>query len=148
MGRPTLARRSLSAPLTDLRNDIFRKLQSLSFGFHDRQQTGNLMSKATADVDAVRMFISMGMIRGLSIFMMLGMVGAIMFTMNWRLALVSFAFIPVVIWRAIVMSRTLRGTWMQVQSRDRRDDGGVAGKPGRHEDREVLRGQRVRGVEI
>ena len=100
----------------DLRNDIFRKLQSLSFGFHDRQQTGNLMSKATADVDAVRMFISMGMIRGLSIFMMLGMVGAIMFTMNWRLALVSFAFIPVVIWRAIVMSRTLRGTWMQVQS--------------------------------
>ena len=100
----------------DLRNDIFRKLQSLSFGFHDRQQTGNLMSKATADVDAVRMFISMGMIRGLSIFMMLGAVGTIMFTTNWRLALVSFAFIPVVVWRAIVMSKTLRGTWMQVQS--------------------------------
>ena len=100
----------------DLRNDIFRKLQSLSFGFHDHQQTGNLMSKATADVDAVRMFISMGMIRGLSIFMMLGAVGTIMFTTNWRLALVSFAFIPVVVWRAIVMSKTLRGTWMQVQS--------------------------------
>ena len=47
----------------DIREDFFRKLQSLSFGFHDKQQTGNLMSKATADVDAVRMFVSMGMVR-------------------------------------------------------------------------------------
>ena len=44
----------------DLRNDFFRKLQSLSFGYHDQQQTGNLMSKATADVEAVRRFTSMG----------------------------------------------------------------------------------------
>ncbi len=100
----------------DLRNDFFRKLQSLSFGFHDQQQTGNLMSKATADVDAVRMFISMGMIRGLSIFMMLGAVAAIMFTENWRLAIVSFIFVPIVIWRAVGMSKRLRRTWMQVQS--------------------------------
>ena len=100
----------------DLRNDFFRKLQSLSFGFHDKQQTGNLMSKATADVEAVRMFMSMGLIRGLSIVVMLGLVGTIMVTTNWRLGMVSMAFVPVIIWRATMMGRTLRPTWMKVQA--------------------------------
>ena len=100
----------------DLRNDFFRKLQSLSFGFHDREQTGNLMSKGTSDVEAVRWFTSMGLIRGLSLVLMLGAVAAIMLTMNWRLALVTQAFLPIVIWRAIVMSGTLRTTWTQVQT--------------------------------
>ena len=100
----------------DIRQDIFRKLQSLSFGFHDRQQTGNLMSKATADVDAVRMFISMGLIRGLTIFVTVGMVGGLMLATNWRLGLVSMAFVPIVMWRAVQMSRKLRPTWMKVQA--------------------------------
>ena len=44
----------------DLRNAYFDRLQHLSFGFHDRQMTGALMSRATADVEAVRMFINQG----------------------------------------------------------------------------------------
>ena len=100
----------------DLRNDFFKKLQKLSFGFHDQQQTGNLMSKATADVEAVRMFISMGLIRGLSIFIMVALIATVMLTTNWRLAIVSMAFVPVVLWRAILMSSTLRPTWMRVQA--------------------------------
>ena len=40
----------------EIRTDIFQKLQSLSYGFHDRQRTGDLMSRATADVDSVRTF--------------------------------------------------------------------------------------------
>ena len=99
----------------DLRNDFFQKLQSLSFGFHDKQQTGNLMSKATADVEAVRRFTSMGLIRGLSIIMMVAVVAALMLTTNWRLGLVSLAFVPPVVWRAMLMSRSLRRTWMKVQ---------------------------------
>ena len=100
----------------DLRDDFFRKLQSLSFGFHDQQQTGNLMSKGTADVEAVRMFTSFGLVRGLSIFVMIALVAALMLATNWRLAIVSMAFVPVVIWRAVLMSRRLRPTWMQVQA--------------------------------
>ena len=61
----------------------------MSFGFFDKEQTGNLMSKATQDVEAVRMFISMGMVRGLSIFVMLGAVSVLMALTNWRLAIVS-----------------------------------------------------------
>ena len=99
----------------DLREDFFRKLQGMSFGFFDREQTGNLMSKATQDVDAVRMFISMGMVRGLSIFVMLGAVSVLMALTNWRLAIVSMAFVPLILWRALAMSNTLRPTWMKVQ---------------------------------
>ena len=100
----------------DLRNDIFRKLQGLSFGFHDKQQTGNLMSKATSDVDAVRWFISMGMVRGLTIIVMIIAVAVLMLTTNWRLGLVSLAFVPLVMWRAIMMARALIGTWMAIQA--------------------------------
>ena len=101
--RPTWPSRCPSGRPTDLRDDFFRKLQSLSFGFHDRQQTGNLMSKATADVEAVRMFMSMGLVRGLSIFVMVGLVAALMLTTNWRLGLVSMSFVPLIMWRAISM---------------------------------------------
>ena len=114
------AQRYLSESLSqrsayDLREDFFKKLQSMSFGFFDREQTGNLMSKATQDVEAVRMFISMGMIRGISIFVMLGSVAAIMAVTNWRLAIVSMAFVPLILWRAFSMANVLRPTWMKVQ---------------------------------
>ncbi len=99
----------------DLREDFFKKLQSMSFGFFDKEQTGDLMSKATQDVEAVRMFISMGMVRGLSIFVMVGAVSVLMATTNWRLAIVSMAFVPLILWRALAMSNVLRPTWMKVQ---------------------------------
>ena len=99
----------------DLREEFFRKLQSMSFGFFDKEQTGNLMSKATQDVEAVRMFISMGMVRGLSIFVMLGAVSVLMAVTNWRLAIVSMAFVPLILWRALALSNVLRPTWMRVQ---------------------------------
>ena len=114
------AQRYLSESLSqrsayDLREDFFRKLQSMSFGFFDKEQTGNLMSKATQDVEAVRMFISMGMVRGLSIFVMLGAVSVLMAVTNWRLAIVSMAFLPLILWRALALSKVLRPTWMRVQ---------------------------------
>ena len=99
----------------DIRNDFFGKLQALSFGFHDRQQTGNLMSRATQDVEAVRWFMSLGLVRGLQLVFMLGAVAALLLVTNWRLGLVSLAFVPLVIWRAVVMARRLRRTWTQVQ---------------------------------
>src|SRR5438094_2011348 len=48
----------------DLRNGIYDRLQRLSYAYHDQQQTGQLMSRATQDVEAVRWFISMGVLRG------------------------------------------------------------------------------------
>ena len=99
----------------ELRNDFFEKLQSMSFGFFDQEQTGNLMSKATQDVEAVRMFISMGMVRGLSIFVTLGSVTGLMLFTNWRLTIVSMAFVPIILWRALALSHVLRPAWMRIQ---------------------------------
>lgn len=100
----------------DIRNDIFTKLQNLSFGFHDKQQTGDLMSKATADVEAVQRFMSSALIRGLSMLATFTFVTAIMLSFNWRLAIVTMLFIPPVLWRAFRMSRRLRSTWGAVQA--------------------------------
>ena len=100
----------------ELRNDFFEKLQSLSFGFHDKQQTGDLMSKATSDVDAVRWYVSLGMLRGPTVIVMVVAVAALMFTTNWRLGLISMAFVPVIMWRAVIMARKLVITWMNVQA--------------------------------
>ena len=116
----SFAQRYLSESLSqrsayDLREDFFKKLQGMSFGFFDKEQTGDLMSKATQDVEAVRMFISMGMVRGLSIFVMVGAVSVLMALTNWRLAIVSMAFVPLILWRALAMSNVLRPTWMRVQ---------------------------------
>ena len=99
----------------DLREDFFMKLQGMSFGFFDREQTGDLMSRATQDVEAVRTFVSMGMVRGLSTFVTLGAVTTLMAVTNWRLTLVCMAFLPLILWRAVVMSKTLRPTWLKVQ---------------------------------
>lgn len=100
----------------DIRNDIFTRLQNLSFGFHDKQQTGDLMSKATADVEAVQRFMSTALIRGLSMVATFVFVAVIMASFNWRLAIVVMLFVPPVLWRAFRMSRRLRHTWGAVQA--------------------------------
>ena len=51
----------------DLRNLLYDKLQHLSFAFHDSEHTGNLMSKATADVEQIRRFVNLGLVRSLDV---------------------------------------------------------------------------------
>ena len=99
----------------DIRNSFYNKLQHLSFAFHDRQNTGDLMSRATADVEGVRMFVNMGAVRfGFVVAMIVGIAVA-MFLTDITLALVSLAFVPPLSWRAMDTSRSLRGRWMEVQ---------------------------------
>ena len=99
----------------DIRNDFFEKLQGLSFGFHDKEQTGNLMSKATADVEAVRWLFSMGIIHGLRITLMLAAVAVLLIWMNYRLGLATMSFVPLFVWHAMAMGQRMRGSWMAVQ---------------------------------
>ncbi len=51
----------------DLRNLLYDKLQHLSFAFHDTEHTGNLISKATADVESIRRFVNQGLVRSLDV---------------------------------------------------------------------------------
>lgn len=88
----------------DLRRDLFGHLQSLSLGYHDKQQTGNLMSRATVDVDAIRMYIAFGFLAGFGSLTVFTAAVAIMMLTDWQLGLVSLAFLPVIIWPAASMS--------------------------------------------
>ena len=99
----------------DIRNQYYDKLQHLSFGFHDKQSTGGLMSRATADVEGVRMFVNMGAIRfGFIVAMIIGVTAAMLLT-NFKLAVVTLIFVPVMAWMGITTSRSLRKMWLKVQ---------------------------------
>ncbi|MCH8025165.1 MAG: ABC transporter ATP-binding protein [Chloroflexi bacterium] len=99
----------------DLRNDIYNHLQRLSFSYHDKAQTGQIMSRATQDVEAVRMLISFGIMRVAYLVILLVAVFIIMATTNWQLALVAWVFVPIVAGRSIIVSMRLRPIWMRVQ---------------------------------
>ncbi|MDZ4763840.1 MAG: ABC transporter ATP-binding protein [Chloroflexota bacterium] len=78
----------------DFRNEIFAKIQRLSFSYHDQNQTGQLMIRATDDVEKVRLFIAQGLILGAQAFLLLIATLLILFLTNWRLTLVIIPILP------------------------------------------------------
>ena len=78
----------------DLRNEIFAQIQRLSFGYHDKSQTGQLLTRATNDVEMVRQFTGMGFLQLINAIVML--VGSVVFlvSMNWQLALIVLLIVP------------------------------------------------------
>jgi ABC-type multidrug transport system fused ATPase/permease subunit len=99
----------------DLRNLLYDKLQHLSFGFHDKEHTGNLMSKATSDIEAVRRFVNMGLVRSLDVAIRVVAITSILMFLNWKLALLSLVFVPFVVLRSTLVLRRLRSMWLHVQ---------------------------------
>ncbi len=99
----------------ELRNAFYDRLQRLSFAYHDQQHTGNLMSRATADVESIRMFTSFGLIRSVSLLLLLVGVSAVMLVTNWQLGLLSLSFIPFLIYRSTGIIRAMRHIWLRVQ---------------------------------
>ena len=99
----------------DVRNAIYEKLQQLSFAYHDKNQTGQLMSRATVDVEAIRMFFGRGLLHLGQLFFLVTGVATILISMNWRLALISLAFLPLIGFRAAKVALRLRPIWLHVQ---------------------------------
>ncbi|MBI3040353.1 MAG: hypothetical protein HYY80_01640 [Chloroflexi bacterium] len=73
----------------DLRSLFYNRLQRLSYSFHDRSQTGQLMSRATADVEGVRMFVGFALLRGAYFLLLMIAITAVLLALNWKLALIS-----------------------------------------------------------
>ncbi len=80
----------------DLRNLIYEKLQNLSFSYHDRAQTGQLMTRVTSDVENVRTFAGQGFLILISSVLTLAGAALILLLTEWRLALVALSIIPVI----------------------------------------------------
>ena len=107
---------SLSQLVTyDFRNLIYDKLQHVSFAYHDKEHTGNLMSKATADVEAVRRYVNMGLVRSLEVVVRTIAVTSILIWLNWELALISLVFVPFLVVRSSLIMGKLRRMWLHVQ---------------------------------
>lgn len=79
----------------DLRNDLFSKIQRLSFSYHDRNQTGQLMIRATDDVERLRVFLGQGLLMALQALILMVGTLIILFLTNWRLTLVIVPILPV-----------------------------------------------------
>ena len=108
---------SLSQKVTYvLRNQFYNKLQHMSFAYHDREHTGDLMSKATADVEAIRRYVNIGMVRSIEAAFRAIALLAILVFINWELTLISLAFIPFIVTRSVLVMNRLRALWTQVQT--------------------------------
>jgi ATP-binding cassette subfamily B protein len=96
-GRRFISGRQALGVEFDMRNVLYAKLLRLSFGFYDRHQTGQLLSRATVDLQTVRFFLGYGLVFFFQ--NVLTIVGAtvIMFLVNWRLALVATAVTPLIV---------------------------------------------------
>ena len=99
----------------DLRNQVYNNLQRLSYAYHDKVQTGQIMSRVTQDVEGIRMFFSMGLLRTVNITLVLAIAIGGMFLISWKLALVSIVTLPFMIYRSFVMARQIRPIWMAIQ---------------------------------
>jgi ABC-type multidrug transport system fused ATPase/permease subunit len=96
-GRRLIAGKQALAVEMDMRQAIYGKLVRLSFGFYDRHQTGQLMSRATVDLQGVRFFLGYGLIFFFQhIFTIVG-VGIVVFLISWPLGLISMAVAPILV---------------------------------------------------
>jgi ATP-binding cassette subfamily B protein len=94
-GRRLIAGRQALGVEMDMRTSLYAKLVRLSFGYYDRHQTGQLMSRATVDLQGVRFFLGYGLVFFFQhIFTILG-VGIVAFLISWKLALIAIAVGPV-----------------------------------------------------
>ena len=98
-----------------LRKALYSHVQNLSFSFHDQAQTGELMARATADVEALRAFIGRGTLQIFFLLLLLVGVTLALLRMNWELALLSLAVLPALAWRTERFSRRIRPMYRRVQ---------------------------------
>ena len=101
----------------DLRNDLYAKIQTLSFSYHDRNNTGQLMIRATDDVEKVRLFIGQGLLQLVSAVLLLSGTLIILFSTNARLALVTIWILPVALGLFVIFGIISRPLFTKVQQK-------------------------------
>ncbi|MBI3160527.1 MAG: ABC transporter ATP-binding protein [Chloroflexi bacterium] len=111
------AERNSQGVAFDLRNDLFAKIQRLSFSYHDQNQTGQLMIRATDDVEKVRLFIGQGLLQLAGAFMLITGTLILLFTTNARLAFVALPILPIAFTLFVIFGTISQPLFAQVQVR-------------------------------
>jgi ATP-binding cassette subfamily B protein len=118
----TVARRLIAGRVSlgvelDLRNRLYEHLLALELGFFDRQQTGQLMSRATVDLQAVRFFLGYGLVLISQSALTIGFAAVAMVVIDPLLALIALSPVPFVVWIAQRYGRRARPAVQEVQQR-------------------------------
>jgi ATP-binding cassette, subfamily B, bacterial len=114
-GRRIISGRQALGVEYDLRDELYSHFLRLSFGFYDRSQTGQLMSRATIDLQSVRFFLGYGLIFFAQHVITIVVVTAVLFVYSWELALVALAMTPVIALTAFRYSRVSHPVLRDVQ---------------------------------
>jgi ATP-binding cassette subfamily B protein len=99
-----------------LRLDYFRQLQRLSFGFHDKIHSGDLITRGMIDLEGTRMFIQNGMMQSLTLLLLVVVATTMMFSTDWVMALLALSFVPFSVLTLGRVGYLLRIAWMRVQN--------------------------------
>jgi len=97
LGRRFISGKQALAVEWDMRDALYARLLRLSFGYYDRHQTGQLMSRATVDLQTIRFFLGYGLIFFAQHVITIVCVTAVLFFYEWRLALIALAITPLLI---------------------------------------------------
>src|SRR5882757_8801089 len=100
----------------DLRKQIFRHLQHMHVGFFDKNPVGRLVTRVTTDVDALNEMFTAGVVSIFEdVFVLAGIIG-IMINMNWRLALITFAVLPLIIFATKIFRDKVRDSYRRIRT--------------------------------
>src|SRR5580765_799788 len=100
----------------DLRSQIFRHLQRMHIGFYDKNPVGRLVTRVTTDVDALNEMFTAGVVSIFEdVFVLAGIVG-IMLTMNWKLALITFAVLPLILIATKIFRDKVRDSYRRIRT--------------------------------
>jgi ABC-type multidrug transport system fused ATPase/permease subunit len=117
VGRRLISGRQALGVEYDMRDELYSHFLRLSFGFYDRSQTGQLMSRATIDLQSVRFFLGYGLIFFAQHVITVVVVTAVLFVYEWRLALLALAITPAIVYTAARYSRVSHPVLRDVQQR-------------------------------
>jgi ATP-binding cassette subfamily B multidrug efflux pump len=99
----------------DLRLAFFDKLQKLDFTFHDARHSGDLIARGMLDLEGVRAFLEMGVLRIITLLLLLGVGSWRLLSVDVTLGALALSFVPVVLVRASTMGIRMRRTWLRLQ---------------------------------
>jgi ATP-binding cassette subfamily B protein len=111
------AERNSQSVAYDLRNDLYAKIQRLSFSYHDQNQTGQLMIRATDDVEKLRLFLGQGLLQLMGAIVLLVATLIILFSTNAQLAFATIWIIPVALVLFIFFGTVSQPLFSKVQQK-------------------------------
>ncbi|MEK6206112.1 MAG: ABC transporter ATP-binding protein [Chloroflexota bacterium] len=101
----------------DLRVQLFAHLQSLSLTFFDRNPVGRLMTRITNDIDALTDMVTQGVVAIFGDIVVIGTIAIVLLVLDFRLALVTFAALPLLIWLTMYFRRIMRDSFRSIRIR-------------------------------